>query len=80
MVEKLKDDIRILSGQLANVEFTYRDPVKNFDKSKVKGVVAKLIKVKDLSTMTALEVSLGSSFLISHFKKLFLWVVRRVLH
>ena len=46
-----------LSAQLANVQFTYRDPVKNFDRSKVKGVVAKLIKVNDRSSMTALEVS-----------------------
>ncbi|CAA6656972.1 unnamed protein product [Spirodela intermedia] len=59
IVEKVKDEIRILSGQLANVEFTYRDPVKNFDRSKVKGVVAKLIKVKDSSTMIALEVAAG---------------------
>ncbi|XP_059452315.1 structural maintenance of chromosomes protein 2-1 [Corylus avellana] len=58
-VQKLKDEIRNLSGQLANVEFTYRDPVKNFDRSKVKGVIAKLIKVKDSSTMTALEVTAG---------------------
>ncbi|KAI9161138.1 hypothetical protein LWI28_014745 [Acer negundo] len=42
--------------QLGNVQFSYRDPVKNFDRSKVKGVVAKLIKVKNSSTMTALEV------------------------
>lgn len=48
--------MRNLSGQLANVDFTYRDPEKNFDRSKVKGVVARLIKVKDCSTMTALEV------------------------
>ncbi|KAA8533875.1 hypothetical protein F0562_031392 [Nyssa sinensis] len=59
MVQKLKDDIRILSAQLANVEFTYRDPVKNFDRTRVKGVIAKLIKVKDSSTMTALEVAAG---------------------
>ncbi|XP_077223831.1 structural maintenance of chromosomes protein 2-1-like isoform X2 [Tasmannia lanceolata] len=59
LVQKLRDEIRILSGQLANVQFTYRDPVQNFDKSKVKGVVAKLIKVKDSSTMTALEVAAG---------------------
>lgn len=49
--------MRDLSAQLANVQFTYRDPVKNFDRSKVKGVVAKLIKVNDRSSMTALEVS-----------------------
>lgn len=65
-VQKLKDEIRNLSAQLANVEFTYRDPVKNFDRSKVKGVIAKLIKVKDSSTMTALEVSMhDTSFFIS---------------
>lgn len=56
LVQKLKDGVRDLSAQLANVQFTYRDPVKNFDRSKVKGVVAKLIKVKDSSAMTALEV------------------------
>nr|CAD1829548.1 unnamed protein product [Ananas comosus var. bracteatus] len=58
-IEKLKGEIRVLSGQLANVHFTYRDPVKNFDRSKVKGVVARLIKVKDSSTATALEVAAG---------------------
>ncbi|XP_050253077.1 structural maintenance of chromosomes protein 2-1-like [Quercus robur] len=59
LVQKLKDEIRNLSAQLANVEFTYRDPMRNFDRSKVKGVVAKLIKVRDSSTMTALEVTAG---------------------
>ncbi|XP_019707663.1 structural maintenance of chromosomes protein 2-2 isoform X2 [Elaeis guineensis] len=59
VIQKLKDEVRILSGQLANVQFNYRDPAKNFDRSKVKGVVAKLIKVKDSSTMTALEVAAG---------------------
>ncbi|KAL0918688.1 hypothetical protein M5K25_010711 [Dendrobium thyrsiflorum] len=58
-IQKLKDGIRILSGQLANVEFSYRDPVKNFDRLSVKGVVARLIKIKDRSTMTALEVAAG---------------------
>ncbi|KAL2936526.1 Structural maintenance of chromosomes protein 2-1 [Bienertia sinuspersici] len=59
IVQKLKDKIRVLSGQLANVDFTYRDPTRNFERSKVKGVVAKLIKIKDGSTMTALEVVAG---------------------
>ncbi|KAI8005897.1 Structural maintenance of chromosomes protein 2-2 [Camellia lanceoleosa] len=61
LVQKLKDEIRILSAQLANVDFTYHDPVKNFDRTRVKGVVAKLIKVKDGSTMTALEVGKGNA-------------------
>ncbi|CAN0891551.1 Structural maintenance of chromosomes protein 2-1 [Linum grandiflorum] len=59
IIKKLKDDIRNHSGQLSNVQFSYRDPAKNFDRNKVKGVVAKLIKVKDRSTMTALEVTAG---------------------
>ncbi|CBI24628.3 unnamed protein product, partial [Vitis vinifera] len=59
MVQELKDETRILSAQLGNVQFTYHDPLKNFDRSRVKGVVAKLIKVKDSSTMTALEVAAG---------------------
>eukprot|EP01018_Ginkgo_biloba_P015432 Gb_17843 [translate_table: standard] len=58
-LQKLKADIRNLSAQLGNVQFTYHDPVKNFDRSKVKGVVAQLIEVKDSSTMTALEVAAG---------------------
>ncbi|XP_071732712.1 structural maintenance of chromosomes protein 2-1-like [Rutidosis leptorrhynchoides] len=58
-VDKLKEEIRNTSSRLGNIEFSYRDPVKNFDRSKVKGVVAKLIKVKDSSTMTALEVCAG---------------------
>ncbi|KZV38721.1 structural maintenance of chromosomes protein 2-1-like [Dorcoceras hygrometricum] len=59
MVQKFKDEVRIISSQLANVDFTYSDPEKNFDRSRVKGVVAKLIKVKDSSAMVALEVAAG---------------------
>ncbi|KAI3693000.1 hypothetical protein L6452_32826 [Arctium lappa] len=58
-MHKIKEEIRMISSRLGNIEFTYRDPVKNFDRAKVKGVVAKLIKVKDSSTMTALEVCAG---------------------
>ncbi|KAJ8536666.1 hypothetical protein K7X08_035067 [Anisodus acutangulus] len=58
-IQKLRDEIRVLSSRLANIDFTYSDPVKNFNRSKVKGVVAKLIKVKDSSAMTALEVAAG---------------------
>ncbi|KAL2540061.1 Structural maintenance of chromosomes protein 2-1 [Abeliophyllum distichum] len=59
MVQQFKDEVRILSSQLANVDFSYNNPAKNFDRSRVKGVVAKLIKVKDRSAMTALEVAAG---------------------
>ncbi|PAN27004.1 hypothetical protein PAHAL_5G052900 [Panicum hallii] len=59
MVQNLKDRVRKLSGELANVHFTYRDPERNFDRSKVKGVVARLIRIKDSSAATALEVAAG---------------------
>ncbi|MCL7027639.1 hypothetical protein MKW94_012381 [Papaver nudicaule] len=59
VVQKLKDETRILTGQSARAQFTYRDPVKNFDRSRVKGIVAKLVKVRDSSTLTALEVTAG---------------------
>ncbi|KAI3896502.1 hypothetical protein MKX03_015010 [Papaver bracteatum] len=59
VVQKLRDETRILSGQSASAHFTYSDPVKNFDRSKVKGMVAKLVKVKDSSALTALEVTAG---------------------
>ncbi|CAA0834568.1 Structural maintenance of chromosomes protein 2-1 [Striga hermonthica] len=59
MVQKFREEARTLSSRLANVEFIYSDPEKNFDRSRVKGVVAKLIKVKDSSTMLALEVAAG---------------------
>lgn len=63
IVQKLKDLVRKLSGELANVHFNYRDPERNFDRSKVKGVVARLIRIKDSSTATALEVCIGKTFL-----------------
>ncbi|KAL3645191.1 Structural maintenance of chromosomes protein 2-2 [Castilleja foliolosa] len=59
IVQKLKEDVRIISSQLGNVDFNYNDPEMNFDRSRVKGVVAKLIKVKDSSTALALEVAAG---------------------
>ncbi|KAG2593637.1 hypothetical protein PVAP13_5NG012544 [Panicum virgatum] len=59
MVRNLKDRVRKLSGELANVHFSYRDPERNFDRSKVKGVVARLIRIKDSSAATALEVAAG---------------------
>lgn len=42
------------------VQFDYQDPSRNFDRGKVKGPVAKLIRVKLLPAATALEVTAGS--------------------
>ena len=55
-VQKLERKAREVSSRLGRVEFNYRDPENNFDRSRVKGVVAKLIKVKDGSAAVALEV------------------------
>ena len=52
----LKTEISEIASRLGNVNFQYADPVKNFDRSKVKGVVARLLHVKDISAVTALEV------------------------
>ena len=41
------------------LRFEYRDPERNFDRSKVYGPVASLVQVKDVKTATALEVSAG---------------------
>lgn len=47
------------SLRFPHLQFEYRDPEKNFDRSKVFGPVATLIQVKDVKAATALEVSAG---------------------
>lgn len=54
-----QDKVDELQSSLANVDFRYADPEKGFDRSRVKGVVAKLVRVKDPATTTALEVAAG---------------------
>eukprot|EP00037_Helgoeca_nana_P026180 m.294095 g.294095 ORF g.294095 m.294095 type:complete len:1217 (+) comp27155_c0_seq1:147-3797(+) len=56
---KAADRVDRLSAKLSQLEFQYSDPTKNFDRSKVKGLVANLITVKDPKAMTALEVTAG---------------------
>lgn len=53
-VKKLKMNVSTLTGELNGVQFNYTDPSRDFDRSRVKGVVARLFKVKDRTTMTAL--------------------------
>ena len=50
-----------LTSQLGGLEFTYTDPAPSFDRSKVKGLVAELIKLdKNKATYsTALEICAG---------------------
>lgn len=58
-LRKVNDQVDRLGAKLANFEFTYKDPERGFDRSKVSGLVAELIEVKDKAAMTALEVTAG---------------------
>eukprot|EP00798_Chlamydomonas_sp_ICE-L_P014593 gene14593-20643_t len=58
-VRRLKDEVDRLSQEVTGCNFRFSDPRPGFDRSKVKGVVAKLVQVKDLKTSTALEVAAG---------------------
>lgn len=59
-VSSLEETVETLTAQLqGRLAFNYSDPVKGFDRSKVKGVVAKLIKVKQPQHSTALELIAG---------------------
>ncbi|ROT64973.1 putative structural maintenance of chromosomes protein 2 isoform X2 [Penaeus vannamei] len=70
-VEELEGQRRVLNNEVMNLRekveglesrypqlcFNYRDPEKNFDRSSVKGLVCKLVKLRDSNTATALEVT-----------------------
>ncbi|KAL9181403.1 hypothetical protein ACHAXT_010208 [Thalassiosira profunda] len=59
-VSVLQEKVDTLSAQLeGRLAFNYSDPVKGFDRSKVKGLVARLINVKVPKHSTALEVVAG---------------------
>ncbi len=59
-VSNLQETVDTLSAQLqGRLAFNYSDPVRGFDRSKVKGLVARLIKVKMPNHSTALEVVAG---------------------
>lgn len=59
-IRETTESIETLQAQLgARLSFNYKDPVRGFDRSKVKGVVATLVKVKDTAHSTALEVAAG---------------------
>jgi len=59
-VEDLNGIVETLTAQLGSrLAFNYSDPVRGFDRSKVKGLVAKLIQVQNPVHATALEVVAG---------------------
>eukprot|EP00878_Enallax_costatus_P012275 GHUV01012822.1.p1 GENE.GHUV01012822.1~~GHUV01012822.1.p1 ORF type:complete len:987 (+),score=463.32 GHUV01012822.1:251-3211(+) len=58
-VRKAKEEVEVLASHVSGTDFMYRDPERGWDRSRVKGVVAKLVRVKDPATATALEVAAG---------------------
>ena len=59
-VAELSDLVENLQTQLeSRLKFEYSDPVRGFDRSKVKGIVANLIQVKQKEHATAIEVAAG---------------------
>ena len=65
---ELRDKVETTSAQLeGRLSFNFTDPVKGFDRTKVKGLVARLFTVQNQKHATALEVVAG--------KKLFQVVV-----
>ncbi|KAK5998509.1 Structural maintenance of chromosomes protein 2 [Cladobotryum mycophilum] len=60
-VRDLRQDSDKLKRQVANIEFNYSDPVPNFDRTKVKGLVAQLFAIDKEQTRagTALEICAG---------------------
>lgn len=51
----------MLSRRLSKLDFAYTDPTSNFDRSKVKGLVAELITLdkEQFNASTALEICAG---------------------
>ncbi len=60
-IRKLREEADGLKRKVANVDFHYSDPSPNFDRSKVKGLVAQLFTLNKDKSMagTALEICAG---------------------
>lgn len=60
-IRSLRQESDALKRRVANIDFNYADPVPNFDRSKVKGLVAQLFTLDKDNTRagTALEICAG---------------------
>lgn len=57
----LRDQVGTLTSKLdVQLRFAYKDPEPGFDRSRVKGLVAKLVRVRDSQNSTALEITAGA--------------------
>lgn len=60
-INNLRDLVDKMTASIeARLSFTFRDPEKGFDRSRVKGLVARLVKVTDKRASTALEIAAGA--------------------
>ena len=53
--KNLRHHYESIAGSVRWLDFQYRDPEPNFDRRKVHGVVAKLVRVKDQRFCAALD-------------------------
>ncbi|XP_047490218.1 structural maintenance of chromosomes protein 2-like [Penaeus chinensis] len=58
-VMNLREKVEGLESRYPQLCFNFRDPEKNFDRTSVKGLVCKLVRLRDSNTATALEVTAG---------------------
>ena len=70
-----------MTAKFPNLNFQYSDPERNFDRSKVKGIAAKLIKVKDPKYNVAIDTAGGGKVChmpskIGQIVLVFWWYVR----
>ena len=56
---RVYSDSTHLDDARAGLDFKYTDPERGFDRGSVKGVLARLVAVKDPAAATALEVAAG---------------------
>ncbi len=58
-MSQLNEKVQSFYTKFPNLNFEYKDPEPNFDKTRVKGLVCNLFKLKDAKYATALEVAAG---------------------
>ena len=64
----------------AGLDFQFRDPERGFDRARVRGVMAKLVRVKDAAASTALEVAAGGKLYQARPQTLFCASTPQSLH
>ena len=57
--QAIKSQVNNIKTRSSNLDFQYQDPERNFDRRKVKGVLANLIKPRDSKYNTALDTAIG---------------------